>query len=121
MTDTSQISDGYHTFAELYEHRHALFLALLRYHAQSNEVWKSRLHSDGSSFDGWFIVGSHFDGKQVTYHLPESIWNRCTWIEELERSPLWDGHTSSDVVNRINNFTDREDWLFFNGFREDAH
>lgn len=28
--DRSHISDGYHTFAELYDHRHSLMLALMR-------------------------------------------------------------------------------------------
>ena len=49
------ISDGYHTFEELYEHRCALFVALL---IKSPDIsWYSLKHSDGSDWPGWFIDG----------------------------------------------------------------
>lgn len=47
-------SDGYHTIEELYEHRHALFMALTC--AMPWRSWKSRRHHDGPSYDGWFIA-----------------------------------------------------------------
>lgn len=47
--DVGTISDGYHTFNDLYDHRHALFLALCRALGMG---WKSRLHVDGTSVDG---------------------------------------------------------------------
>ena len=49
-----QISDGYHTFKELYEHRTALFMNLVNIVDNS---WKSKYHSDGErAYDGWFIL-----------------------------------------------------------------
>jgi hypothetical protein len=104
--DTNKISDGHHTFGELYEHRIALFILLCRTlkNAWGDEspIWKSKKHSDGSSFDGWFILGIYKEmGNQVTYHLPISKWDECIFAEELETAPEWDGHTSNDVLERL--------------------
>lgn len=106
-TDTNKISDGYHTFAELYEHRIVLFMAICRileYDPSFRDlVWKSKLHSDGTSWEGWFIMGIRTEpGKQISYHLPMSKWAETDYIHEIERAPEFDGHTSSDVLNRIN-------------------
>lgn len=99
------ISDGYHTMDELYKHRITLYIALCRdIHANNFEdiVWRSKLHADGSSFDGWFILGIYKEkGKQITYHLPLSKWDECAFAETLERGPEWDGHTPTDVLKRL--------------------
>lgn len=96
-----QVSDGFHTFDELYDHRCLLFLALMQSHPEQS--WFSWLHSDGGSFQGWFIAGINLNGKQISYHLHEKYWNlACQTEAELrERAPEWDGHTSDDVLNRI--------------------
>ena len=105
-------SDGYHTFTELYEHRIALFIALARMSARqemdvgrnpnSPYVWRSRLHSDGSVLDGWYIMGiGYFKGHQLTYHLPEKTWDETNFAETLECAAEWDGHTSHDVIERL--------------------
>lgn len=109
-----EVSDGYHTMKELYEHRHALFAALLRiYHrnitssgSTTLQVWKSRLHADGTMFEGSFIAGlrrRHLDRTetQLSYHLPLEWWDKVDGIE-LPNAPVWDGHTSQDVINRLN-------------------
>ena len=102
------ISDGYHTFGELYDHRIALFIALCKQLHIANEdspVWKSRRHSDGSSFDGWFIMGIFTEhGKQMTYHLPDSKWDEAAFAVERTHAPEWDGHTAAEVVNRLRVF-----------------
>lgn len=101
--ETNQISDGYHTFGELYDHRIALFIALCRAVQKNRNVWRSKLHSDGSKFEGWFILGIGKDpGYQITYHLPMSKWWECEFAETLERAPAWDGHTSAQVLRRLN-------------------
>jgi hypothetical protein len=104
--DTNLISDGYHTFGELYEHRIVLFIALakelLKRKAKKIPVWKSRQHDDGAEWAGWFIVGiGEAEGAQMTYHLPTSKWDECAFIPERERAPKWDGHTPSDVLERL--------------------
>jgi hypothetical protein len=102
--DTNQISDGYHTFGELYEHRIVLWMALCRLCSElGDNVWKSKLHSDGSSFDGWFVLGiTNNLGQQMTYHLPNEYWDQCDF-NVLDKSPEFDGHSSKDVLERIQN------------------
>lgn len=100
--DLNQISDGYHTFGELYKHRIALWIALCIELAGHGIVWRSKRHSDGSHFEGWFLLGMHKEpGLQITYHLPDSMWSKCGFAETLERAPEWDGHTSEDVLERL--------------------
>ena len=100
--------DGYHTFDELYEHRIALFIALChQLEAAADELgkahiaWKSKLHHDGTMFDGWFIAGiGVMEGKQISYHLPLDKWD-LLYVDEREVAPLWDGHTPEDVIERV--------------------
>jgi len=103
----SDISDGYHTFDELYEHRIELFIALCKCKRALNfEVWRSFQHSDGSEYKGWFILGiNKQDGFQITYHLPVSRWNDVDFAETLSKAPHFDGHSSKDVLNRLRNIT----------------
>jgi hypothetical protein len=108
--DTNSISDGYHTFGELYEHRITLYIALCKLiRAQYEEektdkyVWMTRVHSDDSVWDGWFLLGiGNKIGEQITYHLPESKWNECTpFAYQLKKAPTYDGHTSREVLERL--------------------
>lgn len=105
--ETGKVSDGYHTFDELYDHRCLSFLAFL--HAISDcfmadSAWKSRKHSDGSGFDGWFITGLQLPAGQISYHIPDKYWDLCD-APEREAAPEWDGHTSAEVMARLT------DWL----------
>ena len=104
--DMGEVSDGYHTFNELYEHRIVNFMALCRsiertkYH-KILPVWKSKKHSDGSVWEGWFLLGiGTTPGEQITYHLPEKYWDLCEF-DALDQAPEFDGHTSADVLERI--------------------
>lgn len=100
--DANLVSDGYHTFGELYEHRIVLFIQLCKWLPYDREVWKSKFHSDGSAFEGWFIMGiGKEQGDQITYHLPMSKWEECDDVLELDKAPEWDGHTSADVLERL--------------------
>ena len=96
-----QISDGYHTFDELYEHRKLLFvLAMMQVPERS---WASRTHTDGSPmYEGWFVAGINLPSGQVTYHLTEDLWHA---VERMglhrNEQPEWDGHTSEDVLVRL--------------------
>lgn len=109
ILDTNLISDGYHTFGELYEHRIQLWIALCKaehlvkyYENYANPVWRSLSHSDGSSLDGWFILGiNNSRTGQITYHLPISKWDECSFAETLDKAPEFDGHTSADVLERL--------------------
>jgi hypothetical protein len=97
---TNEISDGYHTFEQLYEHRIVLYIALCNMIGTGN-IWKSKKHSDGTEWDGWFLLGIDTrQGRQITYHLPISKWDQCQF-QELSQAPPFDGHSSEDVLNRI--------------------
>jgi hypothetical protein len=98
--DTNKISDGYHTFGELYEHRIELWITLLN--RNQKFCWKSRRHSDNSIWKGWFIAGMfHENGNQITYHIPQKYWNRLPNILVLKQAPEFDGHTPNDVIKRL--------------------
>ena len=104
--DTNFITDGYHTFGELYEHRITLFLALAKQLIKRKSfklpIWKTRKHDDGVAWEGWFIVGiGEKAGEQISYHLSDSKWIDCSFIPERECAPKWDGHTASDVLERL--------------------
>lgn len=102
--NANNISDGYHSFGELYTHRICLYMALCRIIQLNGEglVWRSRIHSDGSFYDGWFILGiGVITGTQLSYHLPDDKWSECDFASTLDKAPEWDGHTSDDVLERL--------------------
>lgn len=113
--DTLVVSDGYHTFDELYEHRFALFIALCKAKNEDlvrrvndsgyeSPVWRSRKHFDGSSFENMFVMGiGKEEGKQITYHLPLHMWDVTDFAETMDYAPLFDGHTPDDVIKRLIN------------------
>lgn len=93
-----QISDGYHTFDELYFHRMMLFAALCKAHKE--KAWKSRKHDDGTMYDNYFIVGIETDEGQYTYHYHEKYWSLFN-VKEIEFAPEWDGHQPEDVTRLL--------------------
>lgn len=97
-----QISDGYHTFGELYYHRMVLFSMILN---QNKEVsWKAKKHHDGSMFgDDSFICGIETPEGQYTYHYHLEHWNKFK-VKELEFAPEWDGHKPSDITRLFSLF-----------------
>lgn len=93
--DVEKMSDGYHTFDDLYEQRLILSAALAK---NNPHAWKSKRHEDGSVpfGGGWFIMGFDTDEGCYTYHYDLKDWNlfQC---KELDKGKPWDGHTSKDV------------------------
>lgn len=96
---TGETSDGYHTFDELYDHRAKLFSVIVRDHREL--AWKSRLHHDGTMYDGMFIVGIETPGGQATYHYDVDPYWDLFDCKELDRAPEWDGHTPHQAIDRI--------------------
>jgi len=96
--DKGNISDGYHTFNELYYHRCILTAVIFNEH--SNLCWKSKLHSDNTMFDGMFIVGMNTHYGQATYHYDLKYWDLFK-IPELKNAPTFDGHTANEAIDRI--------------------
>lgn len=99
MNFTDGISDGYHTFGELYTHRAILFATICSMFP--NKAWKSKLHHDGTMYDNMFIVGITTPNGQATYHYDiNPFWNYFR-VPELDVAPEWDGHSTDDALNRI--------------------
>jgi hypothetical protein len=99
------VSDGYHTFDELYESRNILWIKLCElYMAGDNNlnVWRTLHHSDGSSLEGWFLLGIGLaEGNQMTFHLPLEFWTACDFADTLTAAPPFDGHHTQDVLRRV--------------------
>ena len=92
-----EISDGYHTFNELYYHRMILFSVICN--MNRSKAWKSWKHHDGSMYNDYFIVGIDTPEGQYSYHYHKEHWDRFN-VEELENAPEWDGHEPKDI-NRL--------------------
>lgn len=91
-----ELSDGYHTFAELYEHRTYLFSLLCKVFI--NQSWIAKKHSDGSMFEEMFIAGISTTEGDYTYHCNYKHLKMFQGIRELELAPDYDGHKSADYV-----------------------
>lgn len=113
------LSDWYHTFQELYDHRVKIFVALcnalvkidtIQHYEWSQpekpifyRAWKAKKHADGTMWDGWFIAGIGTEkGETLTYHLPMEEWDNMK-SPEVWHAPEWDWHTSDDVLRLLQN------------------
>lgn len=114
--NVGNVSDGSHTFNELYDHRCTLFLCLMCLVAEHgaeeygiSNVWWSEKHADGTMFEGYVIVGLDTPMGQCTYHVKDtpygeilrSVFATNPAIKYLDKAPEWDGHDSSDVLTRL--------------------
>lgn len=118
LIDRYQIdaSDWYHTFSELYKHRHHLVIALCsksiddmnnpiaQWCSSVYQVSKSKVHYDW--LDVWkewemFIIQLETSEWQISYHLPNEYWSKCSFIDTLDKANKWDWHTSDDVLKKL--------------------
>lgn len=114
--DVSKLSDGYHTFEELYEFRKVYNAALFNewagekhlfteneYPLALYDVHKSWRHHDGELCfgGGWFIVVALLPTGQISNHYEAKDWDLFK-IPEVESAKYeFDGHTSKDVIKRL--------------------
>lgn len=99
-----EVSDGYHTFDDLYRHRSALTAVLASAAAGSGDSWKSKAHhpDDSPMFEGgYFIVGINLPTGTITYHYELKYWDDFAAVPEVEHAPKWDGATPDDTVTRL--------------------
>lgn len=95
--DGDDLSDGSHTFGELYAHRCALFVRLCLV-MKDAATWR---HDPNTP--GWIILYLELPGDgQISYHIQERF------VERLKRAGIseqadypWDGHTSHEVLDRL--------------------
>ena len=101
-SDMGEVSDGYHTFNQLYHQRAVLFATIVK--QNKDKAWKSYKHADGKfCFDSngeWFIVGVDTPQGSYTYHYSKEYWDMFD-CKELETSKEWDGHTEEDVTRLL--------------------
>lgn len=104
LSDKGEISDGYHTFNELYYYRllyNAAFFNLL----PKEWVHKSKRHHDGEECfgGGWFIVTANLPTGQISNHYEIKDWD-LFHIPEKETADKWDGHTPQEAAERLHKF-----------------
>lgn len=97
------VSDGYHTYKELYHHRALLFRVICGMFP--DRAWKSLKHDDDKNnpmYDGMFIIGIETPKGQATYHYDiDPYWNIFYFVQEIDHAPIYDGHTPEDAINRL--------------------
>lgn len=103
-----EISDGYHTFDELYRYRMlynaAFFNALAK--DGSIKMCKSRKHSDGEKCfgsDDWFVVMAILPTGQISNHYESKYWDLFN-IPERGIAFDYDGHTPNEAADRIERY-----------------
>ncbi len=122
MVDSNLISDGYHTFGELYDFRKVYNAALFNEWANTNvsnimlmsnppkqkfepkyDVHKSWKHHDGELCfgGGWFIVVAILPTGQISNHYEAKDWDLFKIPETETAKYPFDGHTSEDVLERL--------------------
>lgn len=114
---TKEISDGHHTFGELYKHRIMLFCTLCNLMPEIS--WKSKKHFDEDNdpmFNDNFIAGINTPEGVATYHIKLKYWEMFN-VPELERAPRFDLYNSDDVINRILSLNNSELSKSYNKFK----
>lgn len=102
---SGNVSDGYHTFDELYEFRKVYNAALFNEWAKHGKfnVHKSKRHHDGEECfgGGWFIVVAMLPEGQISNHYEVKDWNLFDVPSHQKALYPFDGHTGRDVIDRL--------------------
>ena len=106
--DMGEVSDGYHTFNELYYYRmlyNAAFFNLL----PKELVHKSKRHHTGEECfgGGWFIVMANLPTGQISNHYELKDWDLFQ-VPEKEFADEWDGHTPKEAAERLHKYLQQE-------------
>ena len=108
IEDMGSVSDGYHTFDELYEFRKLYNAALFNSWTQIGKysVHKSKKHYEGDQCfgGGWFIVVAVLPTGMISNHYEMKDWDLFNIIALEKSSVPFDGHTAKDVVDRLTSF-----------------
>ena len=104
--ESNKISDGYHTFEELYDFRKLYNAGMFNNLPKDIKVIKSKKHSDGELCfgGGWFIVIAELPTGQISNHYELKDWDLFKVTAEDIPSIEFDGHTASDVMERLRNY-----------------
>jgi hypothetical protein len=106
---SADITDGFHSFKELYAHRRILSAIIMRMNPHIS--WRSKAHhsDDEPMFEGgYFIVGMDLPTGQISYHYKLEHWSTFDGVTEIAHAPKWDGHDGPETVLRLQGWL--EDW-----------
>ena len=95
------ISDGNHTFADLYFQIMNLLSVICSCYPELS--WKSKKHFDEKNdpmFNGCFIVGINTPNGVATYHFKLEYWDEFP-IKEIEHAPQYDGYSPEESLSRV--------------------
>lgn len=100
VAEIDDLSDGFHTFRQLYYQRMILFAVIVK--QNKDRAWKSLRHEDGELCfgGGWFIVGIDTPEGSYTYHYENKYFSLFD-CEILVNAKHWDGHTEKDVTRLL--------------------
>ena len=100
VAEIDDLSDGFHTFRQLYYQRMMLFATIVK--QNKDKAWKSLRHEDGELCfgGGWFIVGIDTPKGSYTYHYENKYFDLFD-CEILDYGKHWDGHTEKDVTRLL--------------------
>ena len=100
VSEINDLSDGFHTFRQLYYQRMMLFATIVK--QNKDRAWKSLRHEDGELCfgGGWFIVGIDTPEGSYTYHYENNYFGLFD-CETLVNAKHWDGHTEKDVTRLL--------------------
>ena len=126
--DIRLLSDGYHTFKELYDFRMIYNAALFNEWAKQDEFYRSKFRRKGFSFGvnvkmpknvhkswkhydgqdcfggGWFIVSAMLPTGLISNHYRAECWDFFKVPEVPAALFEYDGHSSQDVLDRIKKY-----------------
>lgn len=130
LENIKDLSDGYHTYKELYEFRKMYNAVLFNEWANPNtvhyykdekefdgvgskqgnkyQVHKSWKHNDGELCfgGGWFIVSAMLPTGLISNHYKAEDWDLFQ-VPEVEKALYeFDGHTGADVLERLKALTE---------------
>ena len=100
VSEIDDLSDGFHTFRQLYYQRMMLFATIVK--QNKDRAWKSLRHENGELCfgGGWFVVGIDTPEGSYTYHYENKYFDLFD-CEILDYSKHWDGHTEKDVTRLL--------------------
>lgn len=96
IDDIGDLSDGFHTFNDLYYQRLILFAIIVNTH--KDKSWKTLRHENGDKCfgGGWFLVTIDTPNGQYGYHYEEKYWDLFD-CKVLDKAKHFDGYTDKDI------------------------
>lgn len=96
VDDIGELSDGFHTFNQLYHQRAMLFSVIVNQNKE--KAWKTHCHENGEPCfgGGWFLVTIDTPAGAYGYHYEDKYWDIFD-CEEIEKAKPWDGYTEKNV------------------------